>query len=169
MYSSYGSYSSSASSSRSSSYGSSYSSISRPMDISPINISSSGADASCAFPSWPRRTSLCESESGYERPTSFLSDEDLMGDVFDDDVRSISSTGSSPMHSPPKAPFMTEAEILEMQREQAAYQREMVSLLVREKERRKAQAKRQRSAGKASSKKSTKSKLSAMTPIAESE
>ncbi|KAK0635149.1 hypothetical protein B0T17DRAFT_480745 [Bombardia bombarda] len=172
----YGSYSSSSSSSYSyspyNSY-SSYSSMSSPMDIAPSPFSSRGADASCAFPSWPRRSSLSESDATEERATSFLSDEDLFPqDVFEDDLHSISSSGTvSPLQSPPM-PDKTEAQLLEMRREQAAYQREVVRFLVNEKEKRKqAAAKRGRrsSSGSSSSKKSPKSKLSAMTPIAEAE
>ncbi|KAK3344084.1 hypothetical protein B0T25DRAFT_317317 [Lasiosphaeria hispida] len=173
MYGSYGS----SSSSYSSSYNSysSYSTISSPMDIAPTPFSSRGPDASCAFPSWPRRSSLSESDASEERATSYLSDEDLFPtDVFEDDARSVSSHGSSsPMQSPTQ---MTEADLLEMQRERALYQREMMRVLMSEKERRRQQTKRQRrstsSTGgstSASAKKGPKSKLSAMTPIAEAE
>lgn len=176
MYGSYGS----ASSSYSSSYNSysSYSSMSSPMDIAPTPFSSRGPDASCAFPSWPRRSSLSESDASEERATSYLSDEDLFPtDVFEDDARSVSSNGSaSPLQSPPMQ-VMTEADLLELQRERAAYQREMMRILMSEKERRRQQAKRQRrssggastSGGSGSSKKGSKSKLSSMTPIAEAE
>ncbi|KAK3683810.1 hypothetical protein B0T22DRAFT_261809 [Podospora appendiculata] len=181
----YGSYSSSSSSSHSAynSYSySSYSSMSSPMDIAPSPFSSRGPDASCAFPSWPRRSSFAESDAAEERATSYLSDEDLFPqDVFEDDARSVSSSNGSvsPLQSP-QVPVMTDAEILELQRERAAYQKEVVRYLVSEKERRRQQAKRSRrsSSGSASgatsttsssSKKSPKSKLSAMTPIAEAE
>ncbi|KAK4455719.1 hypothetical protein QBC34DRAFT_73835 [Podospora aff. communis PSN243] len=175
MFGSYGS--SSSSSSYSSSYNSysSYSSMSSPMDIAPTPFSSRSPDASCAFPSWPRRTSLCEPDSSEERATSYLSDEDLFFDVFDDDARSVSSNGSaSPVVSPPTTNIMTDAEIFEMQRERAAYQRDVMRTLLNEKEQRRRQqqqaAKRQRrSSGGSSSKKGPKSKLSAMTPIAEAE
>ncbi|KAK0626267.1 hypothetical protein B0T14DRAFT_98434 [Immersiella caudata] len=174
MFGSYGS----SSSSYSSSYNSysSYSSMSSPMDIAPTPFSSRSPDASCAFPSWPRRTSLSESDSSEERATSYLSDEDLFFDVFDDDARSVSSNGSaSPVVSPPTAAnIMTDAEIFEMQRERAAYQRDVMRTLLNEKEQRRRQqqqaAKRQRrGSGGSSSKKGPKSKLSAMTPIAEAE
>ncbi|KAK3946100.1 hypothetical protein QBC46DRAFT_354 [Diplogelasinospora grovesii] len=181
MYGSYGSTSSSSYSSYTS-YTSSYSSTTRssPMDIAPISISSHGPDASCAFPSWPRRTSLNSDESE-ERATSYLSDEDLfISDPFEDDARSVSSSNgsASPMHgsSHHEIQQLTEADILEMQRERAAYQREMMRFLLNEKERRRQQAKRQRrssdsKSGSSSSKnKSPKnSKLNAMTPIAEAE
>jgi hypothetical protein len=173
MFGSYGS----SSSSYSSSYNSysSYSSMSSPMDIAPTPFSSRSPDASCAFPSWPRRTSLSESDASEERATSYLSDEDLFFDVFDDDARSVSSNGSaSPVVSPPTANIMTDAEMFEMQRERAAYQRDVMRTLLNEKEQRRRQqqqaAKRQRrSSGGSSSKKGPKSKLSAMTPIAEAE
>lgn len=167
--------SSSSSSGSSSSYTSysGYSTISSPMDISPSPFSSRGADASCAFPSWPRRTSLSESDASEERATSYLSDEDLFAhDVFEDDVQSVSSSGStSPLQSLPAA-ALTEAEVLEMQRERAAYQREVMRFLLAEKERRRQAPKRRSSSGSKSSsskQKSPKSKLSSMTPIAEAE
>lgn len=173
MYGSYGSYSSSSSSNSSFSSYSSYSSMSAPMDITPSPLSSRGPDASCAFPSWPRRTSLSESDAYEERATSFLSDEDLLGpqDVFEDDSRSVSSNGSNSPYHHAQSPQITEAEILERQREQAAYQREVMRFLMSEKERRREQAKRKSKSGsRSSSKKSSpKNKLGAMTPIAEAE
>ena len=174
MYgSSYGSSSSSSSYSSRGSFSSysSYSSMSSPMDITPSPFSSRGADASCAFPSWPRRSSLCESDAQEERATSYLSDEDLfLSDPFEDDARSVSSHGSgSPLQSPP-VHIMTEAELLEKQREQAIYQREVMRLLVQEKEKRRlAAAKQQQKRRSASGKKATKSKLGAMAPIREAE
>ncbi|KAK3315034.1 hypothetical protein B0H66DRAFT_535925 [Apodospora peruviana] len=179
MYGSYYSCSSSSSHSSSSSYtsyASSYGSMATPMDIAPSPFSSRGPDASCAFPSWPRRTSLSESDAAEERATSYLSDEDLFPqDVFEDDARSVSSNGSaSPLQSPTPMPVMTEAELLEVQRERAAYQKEVMRFLMSEKERRRQAAKRSRSSSgskssSSSKQKSPKSKLSAMTPIAEAE
>lgn len=108
-------------------------------------------DARCAFPSWPRGDSLC-SYAGQGPATSYLSDEDLAGDV--------SSNGIS-------TPITAKAEILEMQREQAAYQREVARFLKAEKERR-----RQRAVGrppKRGKQGKSKSELSVMVPIAEDE
>lgn len=132
------------------------------MDIAPTPFSTRGPDASCAFPSWPRRTSLSEHDVYEERATSYLSDEDLLWsqDVFEDDT---SSNGSaSPVQSPP-AQYPTEADLLQMQRERAAYQREVMRVVLQEKERRRQQAKRR----SGSSSKKSKSKPTAMTPIAE--
>ncbi|KOS21834.1 hypothetical protein ESCO_002151 [Escovopsis weberi] len=152
MYGSYGSYSS-------------MSAMSSPIDISRSNLGAH--DAACAFPSWPRRSSLSESEHE-ERATSYLSDDDLfLSDPFDDDVRSISSssTSSSPaaMPSPPR---LSDLEILEMQRQKLALQRECMRQLALEKERRKQAAKNKK---RSSSKKvSSKTKLPTnMTPISE--
>ncbi|KAK0706443.1 hypothetical protein B0T26DRAFT_656223 [Lasiosphaeria miniovina] len=152
--------------------------MSSPMDIAPSPFSSRAADASCAFPSWPRRSSLSEYDAAEERASSYIPDEDFFPeDVFEDDARSVSSNGSSsPVQSPP-AQAMTEADLLEMQRERAAYQREVMRFLVTEKERRRQAAKRTRrssssgatTSSSSSSKKSPKSKLCAMTPIAEAE
>lgn len=156
MFGSYGSYSSMCA-------------ASAPMDITSRSLSAH--DSTCAFPSWPRRSSLSESDRE-ERPTSYLSDDDLfLSDPFDDDTRSVSSAGSasSPAHSqgaisPPH--IITDAEILEMERERLAMQREFVRGIVTEKERRRAVARKQRKSSP-SSKKSPKNKLSSMAPIAE--
>lgn len=145
MFGSYGSYSSMCST--------------RPMDITPSSLNS--RDASCAFPSWPRRDSL-ESDRE-ERPTSYLSDDDLfLSDPFDDDTQSVSSAGSSSpnaMHSPPNV--ISDAELIQAEREhQAALQREFIRVVVNEKERRRAAARKQRR--NSPSKKSTKTKLSSI-------
>ncbi|KAL2128525.1 hypothetical protein VTI74DRAFT_9053 [Chaetomium olivicolor] len=177
MFGSYGSSSSSNSSFNSSSFTSSSPySMSSPLDIAPRSSSRRGPDEACAFPSWPRRSSLGE-DAAEERATSYITDEELFMDVFEDDACSVSSQGSaSPAHSP-AAPVLTEAEFLALQRQQLAYEREMRRILLAEKELRRRQAeqdhrRRQQAANKrraASSSKKTKSKLSAMTPIAEAE
>ncbi|KAK7415011.1 hypothetical protein QQZ08_012463 [Neonectria magnoliae] len=152
MFGSYGSYSSMCA-------------ASAPMDITSRSLSAH--DSTCAFPSWPRRSSLSESDRE-ERPTSYLSDDDLfLSDPFDDDTRSVSSTGSSSSPRTASPPHViTDAELLEMERERAAMQREFVRGIVSEKERRRAAARKQRKSSP-SSKKSPKSKLSSMAPIAE--
>ena len=170
MYgSSYSSSSSSSSSYRSfSPYGSSTTSMSSPMDITPSPFSTHAPDASCAFPSWPRRSSLCDYDASEERATSYLSDEDLFPQDFEDDARSESSHSSgSPSQSPP-VPITAHADVLEMQRQRAAYQREVMRLLMAEKEQRRRQAPKRRSSS-SSSKKGHKSKPAAMTPIAEAD
>ncbi|KAH0532527.1 hypothetical protein TsFJ059_001206 [Trichoderma semiorbis] len=144
---------------------SSVSTMSTAIDISPSNLRT--RDASCAFPSWPRRESLSEFDRE-ERATSFLSDDDLLlSDPFDSDSHSIasSSASSSPimMQSPPR---LTDAEVLEMQREKLALQRECMRQIMLEKERRK-QASKKKSRSASSAKKSPKSKLVSMTPISE--
>ena len=163
MYGSYGSYSS-------------MSQMSAPLDIVSSQRSSS-QEFNCAFPSWPRRSSLSESDcvGDDHRATSYLSDEDLFPCAVDDDsdARSVSSAGSVTA-SPRAAP--TEAEMLELQRERDAYQREVVRFLVNERERRRQQAQMARRARRSSGgagqqqqqpRKSPKTKLSNMTPIAE--
>ncbi|KAK4122713.1 hypothetical protein N657DRAFT_691200 [Parathielavia appendiculata] len=150
--------------------------MSSPMDITPRASSRRGPDPECAFPSWPRRSSLGEGDSEY-RATSYITDDELFMDVFEDDACSVSSQGSaSPVHSP-AAPVLTEADFLQLQREQLAYQREMRRILLAEKELRRRQAEQEhqrrrpgpkRRTGSASSKKA-KSKLSAMTTIAETD
>lgn len=165
MYGSYGSYSS-------------MSATTAPMDITASNLRAH--DATCAFPSWPRRSSLSDSDSGHEtRATSFLSDDDLfLSDPFEDDVRSVSSGSStsgsaSPaaMTSPPR--HVSDTEVLEMERLRLEAQRDFVRHVISEKERRRQQLARrqlqQHRQRSPSAKKSpsNKSKLSAMTPIAE--
>lgn len=160
MYGSYGSYSSTSA-----------------MDIpsrSNTYHSSTHHDASCAFPSWPRRDSLTN-DTHVPHASSYISDEDLLfsaDSVFaDDDNSSESSSCGTP--SPTLAPavmHISEEDIEELRREQAVRQREYMTMVMREKEqRRRRQAdKRKKAAGAASRKAvSPKSKLSAMTPIAE--
>ena len=146
------------------------------MDIAPRSSSRRGPDPECAYPSWPRRSSLGEGESE-ERATSYITDDELFMDVFEDDACSVSSSqgSASPAHSP-AAPVLTEAEFLQLQREQLAYQREMRKIVLAEKEMRRRQAEqdqqRRRPGPKkrsSSGKKATKSKLSAMTTITEAE
>lgn len=154
MFGSYGSYSSMCA-------------ASQPMDISSRSLSSH--DASCAFPSWPRRDSLSESDRE-ERPSSYLSDDDLfLSDPFDDDTRSVSSSGSAGSPGIISPPRITEAELFEMEQQRIAMQREYVRCVISEKERRRSQAarKQRKLGGSGSSKKSPKSKMTAMAPIRE--
>ncbi|TRX89261.1 hypothetical protein FHL15_009834 [Xylaria flabelliformis] len=155
MYSPYGSYSS-------------MSSHTQPLDITPNNSFLSrdaGYHASCAFPSWPQRSSLMDS-AREERATSYLSDDDLFpSDPVGDDAHSISSGTSTASASP----FVTEEELLEIQRQKMVMQREAIKQLLSEKERRRQQYKRTRKGGSGSSKKSSspKSKQDQMAPITE--
>jgi hypothetical protein len=190
MFGSYGSLSSSSSSYNSVTSHSAFPSMSLPLDIAPRSSSRRGPDPECAYPSWPRRSSLGEDEAVEERASSYITDEELFLDVFDDDACSVSSHGSaSPTHhSSPHhhaaaapAPALTEAEFLQLQREQLAYEREVRRILLAEKEMRRRQAEqdhqqRRRQGGAApkrrsgsSSSKKGKSKLSAMTTIAEAD
>ncbi|KAI1656609.1 hypothetical protein F4813DRAFT_363804 [Daldinia decipiens] len=140
MYSPYGSYSS-------------MSEVTQPMEIPTTSyLSHNGAySASCAFPSWPRRSSLTDS-AHEQRATSYLSDDDLFPCDLEDDAHSISSSGSTTPTSPAIA---NEVDLLQMQREQMAMQREAIKFLLNEKERRKQQLKRQRRSSGGSSKKSS--------------
>ncbi|EJT71914.1 hypothetical protein GGTG_11167 [Gaeumannomyces tritici R3-111a-1] len=178
-------------------YGS-YSSTSAPMEIGAGSYLSRPqhhfSDTSCAFPSWPRRSSLSESERGEERATSFLSDEDLFPsspDVFDDDARSVSSSGSSSAGSPipgrlpsnnntssdrydyfdaPAAAEADEARLEARRQQMRAYQLEAMRQAVEERDRRRAAMKqRQRRPSAGSKKSSPKAKGTAamMAPIAE--
>ncbi|WYZ36576.1 hypothetical protein EsH8_II_000082 [Colletotrichum jinshuiense] len=153
MYGSYGSYSSMSAIS-----------ISAPIDIAPSNMLAH--DRSCAFPSWPRRDTLADFD-GEPRATSFLSDEDLFPQDFEDDAHSVSSAGS--FSSPnSRSPQINEAALLEMERERMALQREALRCVMLEKERRRQAAIQQKkSQRRGSSKKSPKNKMASMAPIAE--
>lgn len=167
-------------------YGSfgSYSSMS--IGSAPMSISTSvtSRDESCAFPSWPRRSSLSSSDkdASYEpRASSYLSDDDLF--LYDeptssgsesDDSRSVSSAGSA---SPPTLGLVlasparhapSEAEILEAQRQRLNVRRDLIRMVQQEKERRKQSSKSRRAA--AAAKKSTsKARNYSMAPITEAE
>ncbi|OTA57179.1 hypothetical protein K449DRAFT_437454 [Hypoxylon sp. EC38] len=131
MYSPYGSYSS-------------MSSAAQPMEIPTSSYLSHNYNtaytASCAFPSWPQRSSLTDSHE--QRATSYLSDDDLFPFDDSDDAHSVSSAGSTTPTSPVAA--VNEADLLQMQREQMAMQREAIKFLLSEKERRRQQMKKQR-------------------------
>ncbi|KAG6005014.1 hypothetical protein E4U21_000529 [Claviceps maximensis] len=156
MHSSYGSYSS-------------MSTMSEPLDISFNKIRSH--DSSCAFPSWPRRSSLSDSE--HEEPNSYLSDDDLyFSSPFDDDNGSVSSGSGSP--SPNKVatgffaspPQISSEEFLQRECQRVAMQKEYLRQIKMEKERRRQLALKAR---KSSPKKSPKNKQTAgLTTITES-
>jgi hypothetical protein len=113
-----------------------------PMDITPSNLRSH--DATCAFPSWPRRSSLGESDSNdssSSRPTAFLSDDDLFfctsninADPFDESASSSSSSSA-------RSSLELERE-MDMQRERERLQREQFvrqAILEKENQRRRQQ------------------------------
>ncbi|KAI2611112.1 uncharacterized protein GGS25DRAFT_481437 [Hypoxylon fragiforme] len=141
MYSPYGSYSSMSSS--------------QPMDIPRSSYLSHNStyQSSCAFPSWPQRSSLTDAHE--ERATSYLSDDDLFPCDLSDDAHSISSSSGS---TTPTS-IAREVDLLQLQREQMAMQREAVKFLLKEKESRRQAAKKQRRSS--SSKKSPKSSKAA--------
>lgn len=151
----------------------------------PMSISTgvTSRDESCAFPSWPRRSSLSSSDkdASYEpRASSFLSDDDLF--LYDepacsgsesDDSRSVSSAGSA---SPPTLGLVlasptrhapSEAEILEMQRQRLNVRKDLIRMVQQEKERRKHTSKSRRAA--ATKKSSSKTHGYTMAPITEAE
>lgn len=129
-----------------------------------------------SFPSWPRRSSLSESEQADHPATSFLSDEDLIFDTdpfSEDDARSVSSSGSGSCSPNQPTRYDVRAEEAEarrqLQRQQkAALQRQALQMIQEEKERRRAMRQRQLQRRKSSGP-STKSKAAgaAMDPIAE--
>lgn len=156
MYGSYGSYSSM-----------SMAAMSAPLSI-PFN-SIKSHDSSCAYPSWPRRSSLSESDLEEPRATSYLSDDDLvLPDPFDDDSHSVSSSSgsSSPatitMNSPCRA---TDEEFLRRENERrAADRQEFIRQIKLEKERRRQMALKAR---KGSPKKASKMQQASLTTITE--
>lgn len=165
MYGSYGSYSSAS-----------------PMEIPSRRggYQHSYLDDTCAFPSWPRRSSLGEGNSDDQpRATSYISDEDLdffpSAPVFpDEDARSVSSYGSGTPSPQQLAPMrhISEEALEEMRREQALRQQELIRVVIDEKERRRQAArsqKQRKSSSSSGSRKgaSPKSKLSNMTSIDE--
>lgn len=133
------------------------------------NSSQNNIYTSCAFPSWPQGSSLSYS-AREQRATSYLSDEDLFPvETLTDDAHSISSASSTASASP----YVTEEELLELQRQKMAMQRKAIEYVLNEKERRRQQQKRQRrsSGGSTSSSKkssSEKVKQDQMAPIKES-
>jgi len=79
-----------------------------PMDI-PSTSSSRPQSPSCAYPSWPRRSSLSSNSSTEERATSFISDddlEDLFPLVFDDSEHDC---------TPPTTPFANRSPDIQAQ------------------------------------------------------
>lgn len=167
MYGSYGSYSS-------------MSATSAPVYTTSGNLRS--RDASCAFPSWPRRSSLSDQDVDSPRATSFVSDDDLYlcdHPSSDDDSHSISSSSSNSSSlgsaSPPTTALAlespgraapSEAEILGMQRERLNMRKELMKMVMQEKERRRA-ARQQQNRKSSPKKSSCKSARSIMTPISE--
>lgn len=136
------------------------------MDITPSSLRSH--DATCAFPSWPRRSSLGESDSddsSYSRPTAFLSDDDLFfctsnvsADPFDESAASSSSSASSARSS-----LEMEREMDLQQRERERAQREQFlrqAILDKERERRRHQQAMMRRAQMGGQRKASPSKKS---------
>ena len=180
MYGSYGSYSSMGSLTQPLDIAGSGSYLSRPAP----STSSYYHQSSCAYPSWPQRSSL-DSPDFEERASSYLSDDDLF--IYENDSASpaaLSEDGQSSLSSStsssgrePRAPahdnFLglnpppTEEDVLAHQQQQMALQREAVRMLVAERERRRQAFKKSR-ARTSYSKKGTKGKKGDMAPITES-
>ncbi|OAA53870.1 hypothetical protein ISF_08572 [Cordyceps fumosorosea ARSEF 2679] len=154
----------------------------------PINIYTSvtSRDESCAFPSWPRRSSLSgrSADASYEPPaSSYLSDDDLFLD--DDrssgseaeDSRSVSSSAGSAspptlglvLASPARQLAPSEAEILETQRRRLNMRKDLLRMVQQEKERRRQQQKSRRPAVPSKKSTSGKARSSLMAPITEAD
>ncbi|KAG9247207.1 hypothetical protein BJ878DRAFT_214128 [Calycina marina] len=130
-----------------------------PMDIpSKSNARPQSPSSACAFPSWPRRSSLSSSDGKQEmHPSSYISDddlEDLFPNVFDD-----RSQDYTPVITPSRTP--DPQVVIDL--------RELMGDLVAQEKARKVQRTRRRS-GSSSSKKSRSSSGGSskpMTPIQE--
>jgi hypothetical protein len=85
---------------------SSYSSYSMASITSSASCDSRPQGPNCAFPSWPRRSSLDGGVSA--EPTSFISDEDLYPDVFDEN-----ESDCTPIASPSRSPPQQEVEVVD--------------------------------------------------------
>lgn len=154
MYGSYGSYSS-LPSSPISAYNTS------PLDISPSPMRSD----TCAYPSWPRRSALSSPSCGEPRASSYISDDELFpmdSSSEYDDVRSVSSAGSSFASPVGAVEVLSGSQIMEaeMQRRRAA--KEYIRMVNSEKEKRKAAKKSSSGGSRGSSKKGKR-----MAPIGE--
>lgn len=145
------------------------------MDITSSNLRAH--DATCAFPSWPRRSSLTDSDGSSSRPTSFLSDDDLFfscPDPFSEDSDAASTPSPSleiqnELEREVERQRARQLERERLQREQYVRQ----AIIDKETQKRRQQLAMRRSqlpnerSKKGSPKKHPKSKLSSMTPIAE--
>lgn len=131
-----------------------------PMDI-PSSNSRSSQSPSCAYPSWPRRSSLSNdnsSDSGHYHNRSFIiSDEELFLGVFDDSE--LSSPADTPNSNASRSPASLEPA--QMIVDHGTLMREVIAQEKMERRRRraKAAAKKSRSGSATSSKK--------MSPIQE--
>lgn len=77
-----------------------------PMDI-PTSPSLRQQSPSCAFPSWPRRSSLESNQNQEDAPaTSFISDDDLFPCVFDDAEQDCSPVATPSASRSPSASSM---------------------------------------------------------------
>ncbi|TAQ83108.1 hypothetical protein B7494_g8568 [Chlorociboria aeruginascens] len=132
-----------------------------PMEI-PSNTRPRSQSPSCAFPSWPRRSSLSSNSSIEEESpaTSFLSDVELFPSVFDD-----AEQDQTPPFTPPisRSPSF-EAQVVdhgELMRELIAqHQAQQMAAPKKEK-------KRRRSSSSTSRKSSRSNSSKPMSPIAE--
>jgi hypothetical protein len=68
---------------------------------SPMDIPTSSHSTTCAYPSWPRRSSLSGSDSEYHNHSFVISDEELFGSEFED------SAASTPASDLSRSPAMT--------------------------------------------------------------
>jgi hypothetical protein len=89
-----------------------------PLDMPATSSSPPPQSPSCAYPSWPRRTSLSSpsgSSSSEERdaPTSYISDDDLYPAVFDD-AEPDCSPAATPydQRSPVAAPAVLQPQVV---------------------------------------------------------
>lgn len=85
-----------------------------PMDI-PSSSRTRSASPSCAYPSWPRRSSLDSNDSSTEDQVpvnSYISDDDLLFPCVFDDAESTPLTTPHSIRSPASTAMMPEAQVV---------------------------------------------------------
>jgi len=158
MYGSYFTFSPSGSQS-SSPAGSIYSTYSSYSISDAPSSAQSSNEPSCAFPSWPRRSSL-GGVATEAAATSFISDDDLFPVVFDDN-----EADCTPLTSPCRSPLITSMREPQLMSPET-FREFLVSASGTKEEKRPKTTKRRRSSRKSSSARST---TRAMSPIKEVE
>ena len=133
-----------------------YSSYSSYSISSTPSSDSSSQGSSCAYPSWPRRSSL-DGAVSQETATSFISDDDLFPEVFDEN-----DSDCTPIASPCRSPPRTTMEELEVVSFTAVR-----NMLAMHKELQPEKKRRKRRSSSSSSRKSRSGPAKPMSPIQE--
>lgn len=128
---------------------SSYSTL--PMEIPSTSSSSRTQSPSCAFPSWPRRSSLSSNSSNEDSScSSYISDEELFPCVFDDAEQDITPPVTPHTSRSPASPSrIHEARIVV---DAGAFMRQLVAEEKAKKERRRRKSSKKSRSGSGASK-----------------